>query len=430
MPSAGAAHAPSPLLTIEPASALLDEPVDIRLTGLVPGARVTLTATMTDHLDRRWQSEATFTADDAGVVDVATQAPIAGSYDGVEPMGLFWSMTLAVPGGSSLPFRTLESLVVALAAAAEGRTIAEARVERRLLASGVTDETVHDDGLAGIFFRPPGAGPFPVILVLGGSGGGLAGAWEQAALLASRGYAALALAYFNYEHLPPYLHAIPLEYFETALHWLQRRPEVRTDQMAVFGYSRGGELALLLGSTFPALTAVVGYVPSGVVHGSIGVVGGPAWTYRGEPVPYLFPPDAAARHEEVVRQEPVALAPWYLGNLEDGEAVARATIPVERINGPVLLLSAEDDQMWPSPVLADIASERLARHDHPYPVRHRRYAGAGHIFALPNLTMPVRGHHPVRSTTVALGGTAAANARAAAEAWAEVLLFLDSWRRP
>ena len=52
MPSAGAAHAPSPLLTIEPASALLDEPVDIRLTGLVPGARVTLTATMTDHLDR------------------------------------------------------------------------------------------------------------------------------------------------------------------------------------------------------------------------------------------------------------------------------------------------------------------------------------------------------------------------------------------
>ena len=132
MPSAGAAHAPSPLLTIEPASALLDEPVDIRLTGLVPGARVTLTATMTDHLDRRWQSEATFTADDAGVVDVATQAPIAGSYDGVEPMGLFWSMTLAVPGGSSLPFRTLEPLVVALAAAAEGRTIAEARVERRL----------------------------------------------------------------------------------------------------------------------------------------------------------------------------------------------------------------------------------------------------------------------------------------------------------
>ena len=161
MPSAGAPHASSPLLTIEPASALLDEPVDIRLTGLVPGAEVTLTATMTDHFDRRWRSEATFTADDAGVVDVATQAPVAGSYDGVDPMGLFWSMAPEVPGGSSLPFRTPEPLVVALTAVAEGRTVAEARLERRLLASGVTDETVHDDGLAGRFFRPRRSRPVP-----------------------------------------------------------------------------------------------------------------------------------------------------------------------------------------------------------------------------------------------------------------------------
>ena len=224
-------------------------------------------------------------------------------------------------------------------------------MERRLLASGVTDETVHDDGLRDLLpaarSRTVPRHPGP-----GGLRGGLAAPGSRPPLLASRGYAALALAYFNYEHLPLYLHAIPLEYFETALHWLQRRPEVRADRMAVLGYSRGGELALLLGSTFPALTAVVGYVPSGVVHGSIGVVGGPAWTYRGEPVPYLFPPDAA-RHEEVVRQEPVALAPWYLGNLEDGEAVARATIPVERINGPCCCcrrrtIRCGPHQCWPT----------------------------------------------------------------------------------
>ena len=63
-------------------------------------------------------------------------------------------------------------------------------------------------------------------------------------------------------------------------------------------------MALLLGSTFPALTAGVGYVPSGVGHASIGVLGGPSWTYQGEPVPYLFPPDAATRHEQVTAQEP------------------------------------------------------------------------------------------------------------------------------
>jgi dienelactone hydrolase len=429
MTVAGAPDASSPVLTVEPPSALLDEPVAIRLTGLVPGEGVALMATMTDHVDRRWQSAATFTADDAGVVDVPTQAPIVSSYDGAEPMGLFWSMTLETPGGVPVPLLTTEPLVVVLTAVVAEQVVAEARLERRLLAPGVTDETVHDDGLVGRFFRPAGTGPFPAVLTLGGSGGGLGGAWQQAALLATRGYAALALAYFNYEHLPPYLHAIPLEYFATALHWLQRRPEVRADRLAVRGYSRGGELALLLGATFPALTAVVGYVPSGVVHGSIGVVGEPSWTFQGEPVPYLFPPDAAARHEQVTAQEPVALTPWYLGNLEHREAVAQAAIPVERINGPVLLLSGEDDQMWPSPVLAGIAAERLAQHGHPYPVRHCRYAGAGHAIILPNLTMPTGGQHPVRGVRVTFGGTAAANARAATEAWGETLQCLDNWRR-
>jgi dienelactone hydrolase len=429
MRSAAAPNASSPLLTVEPARALLDEPVVIRLTGLAPGEDVTLTATMTDHLDRRWQSEATFTADRAGVIEVSTLAPIAGTYVGVEPMGLFWSMVQVAPGGPSSPIRTPEPLVVVLTAAVAGRAIAKARVERRLLAPGVTDETVHEDGLAGHFFRPAGTGLFPAVLTLGGSFGGLGGAQAHAALLASHGYAALALAYFNFEHLPQYLHTIPLEYFETALHWLQRRTEVRADRLAVLGVSRGGELALLLGATFPALTAVVGYVPSGVGHASIGVLGAPSWTYQGEPVPYLFPPDAATRHEQVTAQEPVALRPWFLGNLEHGEAVAQATIPVERITGPVLLLSGEDDQMWPSPVLAGIAAERLARHDHPYPVRHRRYPGAGHIFALPNLPMPTGTHHPVRGVRVALGGTPAANARAAAAAWGETLRFLDSWCR-
>ena len=51
----------------------------------------------------------------------------------------------------------------------------------------------------------------------------------------------------------------------------------------------------------------------------------------------------------------------------------RATIPVERINGPVLLISGEDDQMWPSRTLAEIAMERLRAHRHPYPDEHIAY---------------------------------------------------------
>jgi dienelactone hydrolase len=89
------------------------------------------------------------------------------------------------------------------------------------------------------------------VLVVGGSEGGLLPG--KAAWLASRGYAALALAYFRYDDLPPLLEGIPLEYFGSALGWMMQRPEILADRIAVVGTSRGGELALQLGSMFPQI---------------------------------------------------------------------------------------------------------------------------------------------------------------------------------
>lgn len=429
MSEQGSTATTRPRLVVEPAAALLDEPVRIRITGLPPNRPVTVRATMADHFDRQWQSHATFVADADGAVDVAAQPPVAGTYAEADPMGLFWSMMPDPPEGPPLPTQTLETLAITLVAELDGHPVAEARAERQLVASGVTWHPVRDDGLAGVFFLPPGAGPHPGVVTLTGSVGGLRNSQEWAALLAARGYAALALAYFNFEHLPQNLHNIPLEYFETAIRWLRAQPRVRADRLAVMGSSRGGELALLLGATFPELTAVVAYAPSGVIFPSAGVVGEPSWTYRGMPLPYLFPSDALERRAEVFRAEPIALTPWFLGNLEHREAAERATIPVERINGPVLLLSGEDDQMCPSTLLADLVVERLAAHRHPHPVLHRRYPGAGHLFGLPNLPTTVSAaRHPVLGQTFAYGGTAPANARAATEAWRCVMEFLGAWR--
>jgi hypothetical protein len=49
------------------------------------------------------------------------------------------------------------------------------------------------------------------VILLGGSDGGVMEG--SAAVLASRGYAALALAYFGAPPLPPELIEVPLEYF-------------------------------------------------------------------------------------------------------------------------------------------------------------------------------------------------------------------------
>jgi hypothetical protein len=103
--------------------------------------------------------------------------------------------------------------------------------------------------------------------VLAGSGGGYPDL--QAALLAAHGLAAVSLAYFGVEDLPDDLREIPLEYFEQALAWIERQPQLVTDRLGVSGTSRGGELALLLASRYAAIRSVVAWVPSGYVWGAV-----------------------------------------------------------------------------------------------------------------------------------------------------------------
>src|SRR5215469_3991074 len=93
----------SPRIVVRPRVALRDTPVTIQLLGFAAGQEITLRAGC-DLMHVRWESSATFRADADGMVDIATQAPLAGTYTGVDAMGLLWSMTQ-----SSLPERDMAS---------------------------------------------------------------------------------------------------------------------------------------------------------------------------------------------------------------------------------------------------------------------------------------------------------------------------------
>lgn len=69
-----------------------------------------------------------------------------------------------------------------------------------------------------------GPGPFPAVIDLFGGAGGLIE--FRAGLLASRGFAVLALAFFAYEDLPKGLTQLDLDYFEEAVELLLRHPKV------------------------------------------------------------------------------------------------------------------------------------------------------------------------------------------------------------
>jgi dienelactone hydrolase len=413
-------------LTIAPSPARVDDPLTIVVAGARPGQTVTVRARMRDGLGRRWESHATFAADERGEIHVARQRPLAGTYEDPDPRGLLWSMRLAEGQAAGLltSAAPLETEVVAESAQMSPAT---ARVRRHFATPAVTRTEVRDNGLVATFFRPSGSTPHPAVIVVPGSGGGVPE--PSAALLASHGIASLALAYFRAEHLPESLVEIPLEYFEGAIRWLRAQPAVGTRPLGVMGGSRGGELALLLGATFSDFRAVVGNVPSGIVHA--GIAGGarethprPAWTYRGQPVPFLSPRNAGQMASAPVTSAPLPLAPIFLRAMQDRAAVEAATIPVERINGPVLLISGQDDQMWPSPALAEIAMKRLAERRFRFPYAHLSYPGAGHVIGQPGMPSTVTASlHPLAGRWLAYGGNPKDNAAAAADSWPKIIAF-------
>ncbi len=415
-------------LSVTPSPALVDDPLEMAVSGCRSGQSVTVRARMRDALGRRWESYAVFEADPDGAIDVATTRPIDGTYDTADARGLCWSMRV-VEGEAGGPWANASPLETEFTAEAGAEPAATARASRLFAGPGVSRTEVRDDGLFATLFRPAGGAPRPAVIVVPGSGGGVPEA--NAALLASHGLAGLALAYFRAGHLPEALAEIPLEYFETAIRWLSRHEAVAGQPLGVMGGSRGGELALLLGAMFPQIRAVVGNVPSGVVHA--GISGGslteryrrPAWTWKGNTVlPFLSSRDAAQMEEPAPSDEPLALTSKFLRTLEDRAAAEAAEIPVERINGPVLLISGQDDQMWPSHVLADIAMKRLARHHHPFPYTHLSYPGAGHIIGPPGLPATVTASlHPLAGRSLAYGGNAKDNAAAAADSWPKILAF-------
>lgn len=394
-----------------------DVPLDIRVTGLRPGERVTVGLSATNEVGSRWSARATFVAS-GQVLDLAATAPVAGSYRGIAGMGLFESMRnrrfVSYFGPRNPQPFTLTAVI-------RGRLAATATLVRELTSAGVrcVQQTVAAAGFFGSYCAPAGrAARRPAVLIFGGSEGGLAVA-DLAGLLASHGYPALALAYFGAPGLPANLVRIPLEYFARAARWLRRRAApasaapARTGSwlLVAWGFSRGSEAALLLGVHFPGLVSeVIAGSPSSVTNVAFSSSSAlppdaPAWTFGGRALPVASPPGD----------------PRSAGN-------PAAVIPVARIRGPVLLLAGAGDQLWPSPGYARAIMTTLAAHHDPYLHQLEEFAGAGHVagpvagFAMPYDAGPAR--IAEGRDILNVGGTPVVNAAAETGAWRDALAFL------
>jgi dienelactone hydrolase len=314
-----------------------------------------------------------------------------------------------------------------------GRAVT-AEFERHWLAPGAAITEVREPGIIGVFARPAGPGPFPGVVAFGGSEGGLVFSATWAPVLASRGLATLAIAYFGTPGLPATLAGIEVEVVQRAAEWLLGRDDIAARKVGVLGHSRGSELALWAGALMDSVGAVVAFAPSGISWAGIdagGAADTPAWAFRGRPLPWA-PIGAAAKTTLAPAGGPVALRGAFDPVLTDPARFGHAVIPVETIRGPILFVSGEADTMWPATPMAQIAEQRARDRGFGHRLVHLHYREGGHLCAgIPGIPVATETPaHPLTGVRYSLGGTQAGNARARADSWPRVVAFLHDALRP
>ncbi len=271
---------------------------------------------------------------------------------------------------------------------------------------------IREEGLVADYFAAePGRVKRGSVIVLGGSEGGLATSRGMARQLASEGFDAIAVSYFGEPGQPSRLDLIPIETVGRARAWLEARPE-HGGRIAIVGVSKGAELALLVASRDPRIQAVAVGVPSNVLWQGIDMTGGPtgaSWTAEGKPLAYV-PYDLSQGFQGVHK--------LYVDSLRS--AKPEAEIPVERIAGPVLMISDASDHLWPSAEMAAKVEARLKAKGFKYPVVNLVYKDAGHMPFGP----PVRRDASWLQQALFFGGTADGVVAARADSWPRVVDFL------
>ena len=199
----------------------------------------------------------------------------------------------------------------------------------------------------------------PLIVGLGGSEGGNAWTskyWQKTReQFIEKGYAFLAIGYFGAKGTPDTLNRISIESVHDAILVAIKNVNINKNKIAIVGGSRGGDLALLLGSYYQDIKCVVAIVPSHVAFpGHTNHFTTSAWTFNNDELPFV-----PVNEEAVPFLMKHDLRGTFTAMLKDSIAEEKALIKVEKINGPILLLSATKDDHIPSVEMCNKMMKRL-----------------------------------------------------------------------
>lgn len=215
----------------------------------------------------------------------------------------------------------------------------------------------------------------PLIVGLGGSEGGNAWAskqWKSTRdQFIEKGYAFLAVCYFGCRQTPEILDRIAIDEVHDVIMEAVKNKKINENKIAVVGGSRGADLALLLGSHYKDISCVIGLSSSHAVFpGHTQTFTTSCWTINGKELPFI-PVNEQAVPFLIARN----LRGAFEAMLQDKVAEENALIKVEHINGPVLLLSAHQDEIIPATLMGEKIVSRFKIQQFRHHYEHIVYDG-------------------------------------------------------
>uniref|UniRef100_A0A3Q1FBZ3 BAAT/Acyl-CoA thioester hydrolase C-terminal domain-containing protein n=1 Tax=Acanthochromis polyacanthus TaxID=80966 RepID=A0A3Q1FBZ3_9TELE len=304
---------------------ILNDP-SVKVAGLRSKQLVTMRARSTDDKGVMFSSSATYRADGSGQIHLDRDPSLSGSYVGVEPMGLLWSMK---PDTLHTCFRKTHLqmphiVTLSVHDKEDNRMLAEVTNKRYLIGDGVSRIPKKEGNicvfatrlvtLLSVFFMTS--------LLFE----------KRACLLANKGFVVLSIMH--------------LDHFEEAVNFLKWHSKVGSKGIGVISRSKGGDIALSIAAFVSGFEAVV-------------CIGCNANVFF--PLYYnkrlLLQPILSCYKKLISSVSGTVNDKYILDNhLEENND---ALIPTELAKGQFLFVASEDDLSWDSKTYMDQMVERL-----------------------------------------------------------------------
>lgn len=403
-------------IKVYPEEPLVDDKITITITGLSPQQKVTVKSSVTE-VKSTFSSSACFISDASGHVFVDKQPSILGTYTGVDSMGLFWSMTADPDQQKDMRYlkRDVTTPQVVSLSVFEGHhswsdchnisqePLVSSKVERWFLHKTVKREVIRDGILRGTLFTPSGPGPFPGVIDMFGTGGGLIE--FRAAILASRGFIVFALPYFQYEDLPKNLTDVNFDYLKESVDWFSNHSDVIKDGVGILGVSKGAEIALMLSMECPQVKSVVN------------INGTPFCSYcpLGPFTDFVEPDFSRFEYTD----EGVHIWDALNSNFKPDNVLKTWESDVQ-----ILYIIGEDDKSV-DPDYANVVYNCYP-HNQKHKLTIKKYPKAGHLIEPAYLPVCRASFHKVFGIVFVWGGIKEDHARAQEDSWKSILNFFKS----